>query len=576
MSSKQNPTNEESFMAWMRNPARTVEELYGAELMIEFVEEHVQPGRPEKLPRDLRKVLEKIRRIDPAYCPDIARYRIRDIGKLLPTLEYLSVGGYGVRPLRNISFAKYLPGLKKLSCHGTILDWSPLVELRSLEDLTIHDEQSVDLRPIGQLKQLKSLSLTLYKPWPNLNGFENMESLTDLRYLGNNLALEAVPYFPSVRRAFLGSGRFNLPIQKISQLPAMPELRRLILVQACDLTGVERYEKLQNLDVDGLYRDLTPLSGLHDLTHLTLKTCETPPLNPIATLGSLRHITLKIEIPPDLVPLTELPMLRRVEVMDTPIVRVEQSSINALCNSWDDDFTVDPPRKLPPLKMWLETPPKYKAFQVVANPRDWSDDLEMGYSEARWFHALVKRRIKRLLGKDWVPPELRRFASAGHYWMKITQHDHISRVPEIVTALRKIIAKARYPWAVSLSINTLDRYRVEINTLTDEEYAEIELKEERREAADREEHLKRLYERELTEDSGIEYFSRGVVCDPPEEEFDDDDDDDDDHPFLELTDQYNLGTELSVYAEIRETGIFTHLRTKEQAEMLFEIKAEPD
>jgi hypothetical protein len=105
------------------------------------------------------------------------------------------------------------------------------------------------------------------------------------------MALEEIPSLPHVHDAQMRSICLaELPLRDCGRLPEMPALETFDLKTVHRLNGIGRWPGLRNLTVAGLFRDLSPLTGLRALTHLTLKGNLTRDLSPLARLPELRRL----------------------------------------------------------------------------------------------------------------------------------------------------------------------------------------------------------------------------------------------------------------------------------------------
>jgi len=589
------------FTKWACSPDRTVEERYGVQHLIEATHDQwrMLHGIPIDYHFDYTRQRNKARLLDPAYRPKYDSADTHHVVEILPELKQLSISTYSDRPLRDVSFLRFCTRLASLSLqHTEIPDFSPLAALTGLTSLHLWDSTCRDFRIIGQLTRLDTLHLHLHSvAWPDLSGMERLANLTHLAFHGNLLALQPIAEFPSLRIAAIeNSYTFTLPLRRVADLPAMPELRRLTLGKTFELHGIERFPELRNLQVSGDFTDLTPLSHLHHLTHLTLTGGHYPGLAPICQLPELLKITLGIEFPPDLTPLADLPRLHEIVLKETPVVPAELATLNAMCNPWSEEFELKLARPLEPYRLRLRTPEVREKDDHTAIPRDYGDDEQMDISEAHWFIRRLNRRFDRLLGKGWgVVPEMH-WDRAGNVQLRITRPADCDRLPEILRLFRKLIATARHPWSCLLIIDTLSEYGRDLDEIQrdpetfDAEHQRADWEEYYRDKRERDEFLRRKYLHQLNQESGLDippepppliitHFPSGNLA-----EQDAPDDDEDDEPYQdgqsefiesEIPDnEYDLGTKLSLYATLTENAVYVHERDIALAEMLFEMKLE--
>ena len=449
----------ENFAQWACDPKRTHEERFGAELLIELMHGpwKKKHGIEDPINFQAEQFRKKERSLDPAYQSHYTRQDAERAQEVLPELHSLNLGYFEDRPLRDLSILRFCPPLQSLEIrYGEILDWTPLRIHPTLNKLHITDNKARDLRPIGDLPQLDTLTIIARAPWPDLRGLEKLSRLRDLTFYGNILALNVIPRLESVRSAKISlGGGFKLPVREVGDLPDMPELRRFHLENTAELHGIERHTQLLNLEIYGYYTDLSPLAGLQNLTHLILSGGDYPTIAPIASQSSLRKLTLRIEFPPDLTPLADAPRLHEIALEISPIVPPELATLNSLFNPWTEEFVATPRRPIGPLRLIIGDDEDRKNKVSSALPRDWGDDHKMGASEARWFIRRLNRRLAKLLGKGARSPRERLHPHPGDVLIPVSRTEDIDRLPEIAQAIRKLIASARHPWACTLIIDNL-------------------------------------------------------------------------------------------------------------------------
>ena len=578
----------QGFADWACDPKRSVEERFSAELLIEqtvglWNRKH---GIKADNNYEAERLRKKARALDPGYEPQFSREAAEHAEEVLPELKLLNFGWNEDRPLRSLAVLRFCPLLESLEIrYSEISDWTPLVAQTELTKLHLWDHVARDLRPLGRLAKLQSLYLWLGAPWPDLTGLENLAELRDIQFHGNIHVLKAVPHLAQVRIASIhhGSG-YNLPLRNVAELPAMPELRRLVLENTAELDGVERFQQLLNLEIYGFFTDVSPLAKLQNLTHLVLSGGDYPTIAPLATIPQLCRLLVRHEMPPDFTPLAESPRLHEIVTESTHIVPPELASLNAMFNSWDEAFAAAEPRPLLPLKLLLRDDHQRGEIDSGGSRRDWGDDLEMDYSEYRWFIRKLNRRLTALLGKGWgeIPERFARQSGCVH--VTISRPEDIDRIVPVVQCLRELIAAARHPWCYLLIVDGLAQYERDIaeiyrsdNAVFDPEREREEWEDQRRKERERREFLDRKYRLRLQQElgsAGVPPKPAAAPADATEEEGDEDDEDtltttaDDSGP------EYDLGIRLEMYATLTEKTCYIHESYRGIAEMLLEIKTE--
>jgi hypothetical protein len=576
----------ESFAAWACDPRRTLEERFGAELLIEqtlglWRNKH---GIKVETNYEAERLRRKERGLNPAHQPAYSREDAEHAEEVLPELKRFSDGGFDDRPLRDFSILRFCPPLECLELHHSeIRDWSPLVCQSSLTTLNVWgDRVARDLRVIGKLTRLQSMYLHVNLPWPDLRGLDNLTELRDFHFNGNVLSFRDVPLLPRVRHFDIGHlGSFDIPLRTVRDLPAMPELRRLKLDNTTELDGIERYTKLVNLVVFGYFTDLTPLAELKDLTHLTISGGDYDTIAPLAKLPNLRRLTVRHEVPPDFTPMADAPRLHEIVMEISHIVPPELASLNALFPPWSDDFALPQPRPLAPLKLlhhdFKKGDPKTEETSTAV-PRDWGDDDEMGKSEARWFVREANRRLRRLLGDGCCHFD-EHGLNPGHDMITVSRPEDIDRVPEIAACLRELFAAARHPWEVMLIVDSLDRYERDMDEIYGDDDEEFNAEREREEweyqhelQREHRKFLERKYHLRLQQELGNPVVP--LPPDPADQSGDEGDADTLQTTADETPSEYELGTRLHLYSTLTEKAVyFNHEQDRPLAEMLFGLKA---
>ncbi len=459
-----------SFSDWAFERARTLEERFGAELLVEAVLPSVL--RDEDLSwsanYEAQRFREKARKLNPAYEPVFTREAAERVEAQLAERKSLEFRQDEDRPIRDVSFLRFCPALDELTLlERKVRDLSPLRLVPGLRELNLITEAS-DFSPVGSLRQLEKVSLTMGCPWPELGSLDGLPALEKLTVRGNLTVLRAVGRFPALRDCTVWDGdQFSLPVRDLFDLPEMPELRRMDLRATWRLNGIERFPQLVNLAIHGSFDDLLPLGALKRLTHLDLHGGRYESLAPLATLPELRYLKVWREEPQDYSPLAEAPNLREVAVANCPTSSMEVAILNEALGSWGGDFSAHPPRPLCPVRMLLRSSPAAKESPPDGLPqRDFGDDKALEHSEQRWFSALVQRELDTLLGEEWRRGE-KLYLSGGSGQIYITRPVDVERLGEVVCRLRELIAGCRFAWKFVLMVDTEEFYFPELTVYSD-------------------------------------------------------------------------------------------------------------
>lgn len=576
----------ERFADWAGSPHRTLEERYGVQLLVEqhsalWKERHGWAGQTNY---EAERLFRKERALDPAYEPDYTREDAEQVEAALPGMKRFGGSVWEDRPLRDLSILRFCPPLESIELRRTeIRDWSPMLGQTAVTHISLLGNVNArDYRFLGRLVRLQTLYLSLYDvPWPDLRGLENLHELRQLHFTGNILSFRDIPELPQVRHFEIGHiASFNIPLRDVHDLPAMPELRCLKLDNTTEFDGIERYAKLLNLEVYGYFTDLTPLTALQELTHLTLSGGDYPTIAPLAKLPNLRHLVVRHEEPPDFTPLADAPRLREIVMEISHIVPPELASLNAMFNSWSEDFCLAQPRPLGPLRLLHRDLKKNDPPDSAPEPRN-DDDPAMNKSEARWFVKEANRRLLALLGQDACRFDDAGF-HAGHDMLTVSRLEDIDRLPAIANCLREFMASLRHPWQVMLIVDSLKEYERDIDEIYHDDDEEFDPQREREEweyrhqqRVEHRKYLERKYRLRLQQELGTP-----ATPDPADETGSDDGDAGPD--TLQTTaesvpPEYDTGARLHLHTTVTEKGVyFNHAEDTGLAEMLFGIKAEVD
>ena len=573
---------EETFSQWACDSARTLEERFGAQLLIEQLtgipvakNEHGQSNY------EAEQLWRKERAFNPAWRPDYTREQAAAIEENLPTLTRLHVN-HDDRAVRNLSFLRFCPAMEDLHLgHPENCDWTPVAGLLRLKSLWLTDRQSSDYRSLGCLSELESIYIYGHCPWPDFSGWEGMRQLKKLTYHGNPLALSSIPSLPSVRTAdIVHWNSFTVPLRSLHDLPEMPELRSLKLINTWKLDGIERYPELVNLEIYGYYDDIAPLASLQKLTHLFISGGTYEDLHPLLPMQELRWLKVRREEPLDYTPLTDLAHLHEVEVELCPVNKMEVAALNAGLTPWDEIFALPHPRPLAPLRLLLDRKDDEPALDARPEERDWKDNPLMATCEARWFARSVNRRLNHLLGKGWGKCSEGMYGHPGFEHVEISRSQDIDLLRDIVDSIRELVATCRFGWRVALSVDSLRQYERDMDEIDDDDDEEDTFDAERerqdfewRQSLKKErlDYLARKHRLRLQQETGAEIRPEDFAPPPPEEEEDEEVTADGSE---ETTSEYDLGTELQAYLTVLERGCFVPEHSRGLAEMLLALDAE--
>jgi hypothetical protein len=459
----------EEFQNWALDPARTNDELFTVELLLEWGRivwgwKHQQPKIHDW---DREHAHRKERRLNPAYRTQINReflaYTI-EIWEDFKKLHYMS---WEDRPIRNLEALRFFPHLEELHLgDAEIADLSPLKDLRQLTSLNLHEPLSNgghvihDLSAIAGLPALSKLSISLRRPWPNVSALAELPALKSFAYCGNLLALRDVPRLAELEKAGLNADlNWKTPLRDLNDLPEMPKVVHLKVDGVAHLRGLHRYPEVLNANFIGPFQDLQPLEALNKCTYLRLEGEQFANLSPAAGMPELREILLVRERPLDLAPLADAIALREVNIERCSILRTELSALSATLLPWDGDFLAPEPRPLNPVR-FITYQPGHDEMKTLApvdpskDPRHkfYGEDQAFAHAEARWFGQRLQRSLDDLLGKGWGAVNISSMDTPGHEHLTFKRFRDIMRFREIVEKLRELASQSRFRWQYLISV----------------------------------------------------------------------------------------------------------------------------
>ncbi|HEV7401851.1 MAG TPA: hypothetical protein VGO11_02950 [Chthoniobacteraceae bacterium] len=608
-------TDSEAFIRWALDDARTLEERYTTELLVEDADHmwHLKNNVRHRRTIDQTLARERERFLNPAYQPSYSETSVRHAAEVIAVQRewQLATWAYKDRPARDIAVLRFMPALTKLTINTYIADLSLLAELPNLRDLTFTSPVCEDFRPLARCTWLRRLRLNFGVPWPEVAGLETLQQLEFLGLCGNLLVLPPGLVFAHVHEGLLSCQ--PLQARSVRDLPRFPACEFLTLEGVERLDGIDAFPRVRNLTLTGPVRDFTPLTALPGLTWLSYKGALPLDVAPLVRAPALLHAgfetqhTFGVEKDPprDYAPLAASPTLREVVVTGCRPVELEVAALNAALTPWDDFFLRPEPRPVPPLRVII-APRKLHPRQPEAHSRpdeQLPPDIGIRECEEQWIKRFGTALVGECIGhRDWGCVGARgidRYLFAG-----LECYEDLPRFPEIVEALRTLVARLRSEYVGELSI----WLRVQKPELTPAQQQLLDEFQEREDEAaaeqrrrDREEHVERLHLFQLKQQQGEaidpKEFSpspRGPDPTPPWEEESDEDDAgdegsgnfavktkpdpppdpyDDDHPLarnyhLSLT--FTLG---EVWLDPRFAGLGLHLLQREAADE--EIAEEP-
>lgn len=451
----------QEFMQWVSDPARTTDELFMVEVILEEARGSDWPFAYTNNDFDARMERARERKMNPAYRPALHLDELQHLIERVEAVRHSS-GAYGEdRPIRDLAALRFFPHLEQMNVQSSdVLDLSPLAALPKLKSLSIGEYgdlygcQPLCFAQCGEMRALERLHLSLRHPWPDLSALANWPALIDLRYNGNLLPFEEVSILPAAQvveaRQWL---RNSTMLRNLRKLAEMPKARRLVVDSVASLEGVERYPSVVNLELAGCFRDLTPLAAMENVTALTLRGEYFKDLEPLARMPKLREIKFVREWPLDLSPLADCPQLRRVEFEHCAMMRTEVAALNAGLLPEELDFKAETPRPLAPLKLFRipkEADENIKRFHEreasyqQAREEFYQGDEAFHKAEARAFQTAMQTRFDELLGRGW--------GIFDDHFISLKRYPDTLRVLELADVVRQYSAQSRFPRSVQFIV----------------------------------------------------------------------------------------------------------------------------
>ncbi len=526
-----------AFRNWVLDPARNSEELYFAELLLEIAENQLPLGKDEDWSSRIEARREKDRRraIDPGYRPSITRKRLDRAEPHLASLTNVWSRLFDDdRRVTDLSALRFFPEVHYFHICTQLRNLTGLLPIAaSLKDLSITDDRLRDLSALRSLPKLDQISLALRHPWPEPAGLEALTACVRIGLYLNLQVLDGIPAWPRAKYVTLSA--IGVPLRDFRKLPEMPVVEEL-KADAAALDGIGRYPTLQKLELEGVFEDLSPLEGLPLLRDLTLGGERFEDLSPLARLPSLSRLTLHRERGIVLDPLLESPTLRIVKAPRCKVIATELASLNAAISWHREDFELDAPRTLPPLrairyrsdhpdiKALREPPRSFAARELAAR-----GDNTFFESEGAWMLALMKKTLNSRLSRGWGGVQLFRGDScSGSLLIAFFRDSERRSAWSMLELIRSVFGRARFPWKAMIAFDETEADDWRETDYGDEDDVYIktpeEIEEDRQRARDHRAFLEREHQLRLgaqglpVKPSDVEAEPADPIPEPEEED----------------------------------------------------------
>lgn len=589
--------NAEGFIRWALDEARTVEERYTTELMVELgagwwnsrnnTGKHVGFGETQRRNRE--------RALNPAYEPRYSETDVRHAAEAWATINtwWFNPGGLDQRPIRDLTAFGFFTHLEQIHLyHCEAADVSVLAQLPNLRVLKFSSGGCEDLSPLAGCIHLRELELgigvgwrQIATRWPDVSKLEKLVQLEKLSLVGNLHVFAQGTTWPKVRTAVLKCD--PLPARSVHELPQLPACEFLTLGGVERLDGIEAFPRLRNLKVETDTRDFAPLAALDKLTCFTCSAFAPLDITPLTRLPKLQVATFNANYkyattapkPRDFMAFADAAALRELHAPGCEPVAEEVKTLNSLLPTWDDVLLAETPRVLAPWRFIVAPTAKHPRCAEVAAPEyDGLPDEGLRVSEGRWAGTFMAKSISARLGEaDWGKAEcdgIRRMFSVTIESFAVMEK---GKFPLVIEAIREAFGRLRHDYTVLLMVclkapsiePTPAQIELEKQFQEEQDQAQYELRRQ-----EQKEYLERLHRYELKKQLGEaikpEDFTPpppAALPPPPWENEDEEDDDGNtegdvavkekpDPPPSWLDDEHPLADHYRLYAYILPTEIW--------------------
>lgn len=619
----------EAFVRWALDDARTVEERYTTELIIERGVSAWNSRRGIYGRDPLEAIMERKRQrafnpaYDPRYTEEAARRAAEGWTGIKQWSEFCS---HDDRPIRDLQVLSFLTALEDVQLHhNEVSDVTPLAALPNLRTLHFSSTACRDLRPLARCTGLRDLQLKLLRHWPDVRGISDLPDVECLLLHGNLLVFDRA-VFPKAKFASLKCT--PLEARSVRDLPQLPNCEFLSLGGLESLDGIEAFSKLRNFTLETPAESFAPLTRLPHLTCLIVRDHEPLDVAPLAQVPKLQYLRfntwnkerIRPVKPRDLAPLAEAAALRELEVIGNPHLETEAAALQAGLPSWGDLYLHPDPRPLPPWRLLAWPADKIPPDREISRLPDEPEQVDLGLRarELRWASRFIHRAISKKLGtSDWYEAETDHSVHSDYaphiidpthrsLTVQFQSYGLLDKIPLAIAALRECLVQLRGDYRVLFWVwlktpkRKPSKAQIELEEKFSREQDEAEWERARKE---REEYLERLYRYELKKQAGEkvkpEEFAPGeqppLPPAPWDREDDEDDDqdaggdsdvavkekpdpptswDEDDHPLVM---EYNLMAHFSLtecYVPSQQAGIAEYLFRRSCDEVIEEEKKE--
>ncbi|HLP00746.1 MAG TPA: hypothetical protein VK163_01885 [Opitutaceae bacterium] len=450
----------EELRRWVSAPARTGEELYPVELLLNQLRGRAEYrkgfGSAKTLKAAQADFARRARQLH--FEPRIEAADLDLVEEFWDEILALENGFGPPRPVRDLSLLRFLPQITavSLTLEGTTL--AALAALPRLARLTLSTGALADFSALGSLGELESLTLTVACPWPTGLGVLNrLPRLREVTFRGNLLIWQEVVALPAVRSLVLAPAfEANTPLPSLRVFPAAPELQTLTIGAVADLRGVQRFADLRELDLAGPFTDLSPLAALQHVRKLRLAGEHFLDLAPVARMRQLHSLELWRERGLAVEVLLNGPSLREVTAPHCKVMTEELRDLNAALGWVDEDlFVREKPRPLAPLRLLAC---EYRRDDYASLPRAaapaplpegvedraavFGEDPAPPRREQLWMKTQLHAAVAAVLQRGWG--HVRIYPTSA--WVVLRRPCDMAQLSQVVQAARALLARSRFAW----------------------------------------------------------------------------------------------------------------------------------
>ena len=151
----------DEFAVWARDPRRTNDELYFAELLIESGHEtwrRVTQAPWSRKDYEAQVTKRKRRLLNPAYRAKLDQKKLAHTVEVWAEMESVSNDRYHDRPVRDLSALRFFPQLTRVELRSELADLSGLNALSALRVLELRDDRLADLSSLAKHPQLEEVT----------------------------------------------------------------------------------------------------------------------------------------------------------------------------------------------------------------------------------------------------------------------------------------------------------------------------------------------------------------------------------------------------------------------------------